>query len=193
MLALGAVAGWRLGPRLAAASQPVGRRHLLRGVAAFAAVILLLNVPVIFAIPQQGSPRVFAPTWLVLAVAAGVGGASTRWRRPHLLGTVGGLFAAGALLSLMFSVSVRLHSADFTARAALPWRRAFRRGAASRYARSGGQWLNPRRAAHLPFTTSSTSGRRSEHCSSTPDTTPRFICLVSYGIARARRSPTSMG
>ena len=118
MLALGAVAGWRLGPRLAAASQPVGRRHLLRGVAAFAAVILLLNVPVIFAIPQQGSPRVFAPTWLALAAAAGVGGASVRWRRPHLLGTVGGLFAAGALLSLMFSVSVRLHSADFTAHAA---------------------------------------------------------------------------
>ena len=118
ILALGAVAGWRLGPFLTGATQPVGRRHLLRGAAAFAAVILLLNVPVIFAIPQQGSPRVFAPTWLALAAAAGIGGASVSWRRPRLLGTVGGLFAAGALLSLMFSVSVRLQSADFTARAA---------------------------------------------------------------------------
>ena len=118
ILALGAIAGWRLGPHLAASTQPVGRRSMLHGVAAFAAVILLVNVPVIFAIPQQGSPRVFAPTWLTLAAAAGIGGASVRWRRPRLLGTVGGLFGAGALLSLMLSVSVRLHSADFTAHAA---------------------------------------------------------------------------
>ena len=91
---------------------------MLRRVAAFAAVILLVNVPVIFAIPQQGSPRVFAPTWLALAVAGGLAGAAVRWRRPRLLGAVGGLFGAGALLSLMFSVSVRLDSAEFTAWAA---------------------------------------------------------------------------
>src|SRR6185295_3989899 len=57
-------------------------------------------------------------TWLVLAVAAAIGGASARWQRPRLVGTIGGLFAAGAVLSLTFSVSVRLRSADFTARAA---------------------------------------------------------------------------
>ncbi len=118
VMALGGVAGWLIGPHLAAATRPAGRADLLRGLLATAAIVVLTNIVVVFAVPQQGSPRVFAPTWLVLTVAAGMGGASVRWRRPRLLGTVGGLFAAGALLSLMFSVSVRLHSAAFTARAA---------------------------------------------------------------------------
>jgi hypothetical protein len=118
VLALGALAGWRFGVYLDTPNRPVGRREMWRGVVALAVVILLVNVPVIFATPQQGSPRVFAPTWLVLAAAGGLAGAAVRWRRPRLLGTVGGLLAAGAVLSLMFSVSVRLDSADFTARAA---------------------------------------------------------------------------
>ena len=113
-----AVVGWRIGPYLTMASRPLGRRELVTGFVAFIAIIVLANVVVVLAVPQQGSPRVFAPTWLVLAVAAGAGGASVRWRRPRLLGTIGGLFAAGAVLSLMLSVSVRLRSADFTARAA---------------------------------------------------------------------------
>ena len=86
----------------------------MRGAIAVAALIVLTNVVVVFAVPQQGSPRVFAPTWLVLVLAAAVGAASVQWHRPRLLGVAGGLFAAGALLSLIFSVSVRLHSADFT-------------------------------------------------------------------------------
>ena len=118
VLALGAVMGWLIGPHLAAANRTVPRRDLLRGLIAFTAVIVLANVVVVFAVPQQGSPRVFAPTWLVLAVAAGAGGAAVRWRRTRLLGAAGGLFAAGVLLSLMLSVSVRLRSADFTVRAA---------------------------------------------------------------------------
>ena len=109
---------WPIGPHLAAAIRPEGRADLLRGLLAIVAIVVLTNIVVVFAVPQQGSPRVFAPTWLVLAVAAGMGGAAVRWRRPRLGRTAGGLFAAGALLSLMFSVSVRLHSADFTARAA---------------------------------------------------------------------------
>ena len=118
VLAAGGVAGWLIAPHLAAASRRVDRRQMLRGFVAVAALIVLTNVVVVFAIPQQGSPRVFAPTWLVLAIAAGMAGGSFQWRRPWLLGTVGGLFAAGALLSLMLSVWVRLQSADFTARAA---------------------------------------------------------------------------
>ena len=117
LLAAGAVAGWWLGPDLTSASRPIGRRQLFTGFFAVIAIILLANVVVVLAVPQQGSPRVFAPTWLVLAIAACAGGASVQWRRPRLLGTIGGLFAAGAVLSLMFSVSVRLRSADFTARA----------------------------------------------------------------------------
>ena len=79
----------------------------------------LANVVVVLAVPQQGSPRVFTPTWLVLAMAAAAG-----WRPrsaggvPTCLARLRGLFAAGAVLSLAFSVSVRLHSADFTERAA---------------------------------------------------------------------------
>ena len=118
VLALGAAVGWPLGVHLAAANRPVAHREMIRGVLAVTALIVLANLVVIFAVPQQGSPRVFAPTWLVLAVAAGIGGASVTWHRPRLLGAAGGLFAAGALLSLMLSVSVRLRSADFTARAA---------------------------------------------------------------------------
>ena len=37
-----------------------------------------------------------------------------RWPRPRLFGATGGLFAAGAVLSLALSVSVRLRNADFT-------------------------------------------------------------------------------
>lgn len=117
VLAAGAVVGWWLGPDLTTASRPIDRREWLIGFVAVVAIILLANAVVVLAVPQQGSPRVFAPTWLVLAIAAGAGGASVQWRRPRLLGTIGGLFAAGAVLSLMFSVSVRLRSADFTARA----------------------------------------------------------------------------
>jgi len=118
VLAAGAVVGWWMGPHLTTASRPVGRRELFTGFVAVVAIVVLSNIVVVFAVPQQGSPRVFAPTWLVLAIAAGATGASVRWRRPRLLGTIGGLFAAGAVLSLMLSVSVRLRSADFTARAA---------------------------------------------------------------------------
>jgi hypothetical protein len=118
VLAVGTAIGWRLGPCLTTASRPLDRRQLFSGLVAVIALIVLVNIVVVFAVPQQGSPRVFAPTWLVLAVAIAASGACVRWRSPRMLGTIGGLFAAGAVLSLMFSVSVRLRSADFTARAA---------------------------------------------------------------------------
>jgi hypothetical protein len=114
LLAAGAVGAW-LGPRLAAAVRPapVGSRVL-----GAALLVLLVNVPVILAVPRQGSPRVFAPTWLVLAAAAATVGAAVRWRRPALLGAVAGLVAAGALVSLAWSVQVRLASADAVEHAA---------------------------------------------------------------------------
>ena len=117
VLVLGAAAGSLVGPALAAATQAVSTRDFRRALLTVVAIVFLANVVVVAAVPQQGSPRVFTPTWLVLALAAAAGSASVRWRRPRLMGATGGLFAAGAVLSLAFSVSVRLQSADFTERA----------------------------------------------------------------------------
>ena len=78
----------------------------------------LANAPVVLTVPHEGSPRVFTPTWLVLVVVLTTFAARVRWRRPWLLGVVGGTFAAGAILSLALSVSVRLAAADFMERSA---------------------------------------------------------------------------
>jgi hypothetical protein len=117
LLGAGAAAGWLAAPRLAAAARPAPLPDWRRGVLVTVGVIVLANLVVVLAVPQQGSPRVFAPTWLVLAVAGAAGAATATWRRPRLWGVIGGLFAAGALLSLMLSVAVRLRTADFTERA----------------------------------------------------------------------------
>jgi len=117
ILAAGAILGWWIGPRLAAASRPVSTGDQVRGLTAFAAIVALANVVVVLAVPQQGSPRVFAPTWLVLAIGGAWAGACNDWRRPKVLGVCSAVFAAGAMLSLALSASVRLRSADFTARA----------------------------------------------------------------------------
>lgn len=118
LLALGAAGGWLVGPPLTAAARASARRDLLRGLLVMTAIIVLANIVVVLAVPQQGSPRVFAPTWLVLSIAVAAGAAAIRWSRPRLMGAIGGLFGAGAILSLALSVSVRLHHADFTERAA---------------------------------------------------------------------------
>ena len=117
VLLAAAIVGWRIGPGVVAASRPFDRHDLARGLAAIGAIVVLANVVVVFAVPQQGSPRVFAPTWLVLAIGGAWAGARTNWRRPRTLGVCAVVFAAGAVLSLAFSASVRLRSADFTARA----------------------------------------------------------------------------
>jgi hypothetical protein len=114
LLAGGAVGAW-LGPRLAAAAQPARVRSQ---VLVMALLVVVVNVPVVLAVPRQGSPRVFAPTWLVLAAAAGTVGAAVRWRRTALLGAAAGLLAAGALVSLAWSVQVRMVSADTVEHAA---------------------------------------------------------------------------
>jgi hypothetical protein len=118
LLAAAAAIGWRIGPRVVHSAPPITAYRRRSVLFAAAALVVLANLVVVFAVPQQGSPRVFAPTWLILALTAALAGASIRWRRPRLLGTSATLFAAGAVLSLMFSVSVRLESAEFTSRAA---------------------------------------------------------------------------
>jgi hypothetical protein len=111
--ALGLLVARRLPP-----GPGLDRGRTLRMMAAAAAVVAFANVPVLLAVPRQGSPRVFTPTWLIVVLAVTVLGAYVRWRRPVLVGMPAGLFAAGAVLSLALSVSVRLASADFAEQAA---------------------------------------------------------------------------
>jgi hypothetical protein len=118
VLLLFGAAGWLVAPKLAAATRPVSGHDFRRTLIAALAVIVLTNAVVVLAVPQQGSPRVFTPTWLVLSVSVAAAAASIRWRRPEVMGAIAGVFTGGALLSLAFSVSVRLASADFTEHAA---------------------------------------------------------------------------
>ena len=114
LVAAGAVGAW-LGPRVAG---EVRRAPVRSGVVGVAFLVLLVNIPVILAVPRQGSPRVFTPTWLVLAGGAAAVATAVRWRRPAVLGATAGLLAAGALLSLTWSAQVRVASADVVEHAA---------------------------------------------------------------------------
>jgi hypothetical protein len=96
----------------------ITRRDALRHGAATAGLLALVNAPVLLNVPHQGSPRLFAPTWLLLTVSIVVLAARAPWRRPSLVGAAGGAYAVGAVLSLALSVSVRLASAEFDERAA---------------------------------------------------------------------------
>jgi hypothetical protein len=96
----------------------INRRDLIRAIAATAILLALANAPVLLTVPHEGSPRIFTPTWLILVVMFFAVAARVRWQRPWLAGALGGIFAAGAVLSLALSVSVRLASADFMERSA---------------------------------------------------------------------------
>lgn len=109
----GAALGAVLGPRALRTAALLGngayvRRALLAGVG----LVVLANIPVVMVVPRQGSPRLFTPTWLVLSALVAVVGARVGFRRVAAVGAVVGVLAAGAVLSLALSVSVRLRSAD---------------------------------------------------------------------------------
>jgi hypothetical protein len=118
VLSAGGIFGWWAGAR---APEPpsigASDRSLRQTILGTLLLAGLLNIPVALTVPHQGSPRIFAPTWLVLAGGAAIVGSIIRWRRPRLAAAVAGTFAAAALLSLAFSVSVRLTSAEFVERA----------------------------------------------------------------------------
>jgi hypothetical protein len=187
------IVGWRIGPQLVAASRPIGTRYLVHGLTAIAAIVVLANVVVILAVlPQQGSPRVFAPTWLVLAIGGAWAGAYTNWRRPHALGVCTAIFAAGAVLSLALSASVRLRSADFTARAT--------RLIAARIPNDGRVAIcevprtvvEPAPRGATRYTTSWRTGLQIAHCSTTRAVMRRFTWQAICGISRALPRRTSM-
>ena len=111
VLGVGAAVGSLIAARL-----PEHRHNPSAGVArplaVFAAAIVLVNVPVALADPRQGSPRIFAPTWLLLSVAVAWFWARTSGRQSRAVWVLVGIYAAGAVLSLALSVSVRITTAD---------------------------------------------------------------------------------
>jgi len=112
VVSVGAAAGYRvLGPRIRSETSRAARWG--RDLALFAGLLILLNIPVVLNVPRQGSPRVFTPTWLALAAGAAIFGARIRVRSGRALGALAGAIAAGLLLSIALSVSVRADSADF--------------------------------------------------------------------------------
>jgi hypothetical protein len=116
VLAVGSLLGVRYAPVLIRRQSAGGRQSgaLLRPALAFASLAVLVSLPMMLTLPHEHGPRVFTPVWLLLASFTAVGGSRIAWRRVRLAGALGGLFAVSALLSLAFSVWVRLETADFT-------------------------------------------------------------------------------
>jgi hypothetical protein len=121
LLVAGAVAGAALAARAPSwwAGRDVVAPARRRGtwVLAGLVVLALVNLPSIVTVPRDTSPRLFAPTWLALAAAAGLAGDRVRWRRPVFTGGVMGVAAATAVLSLAFAGAVRITHADQSAHA----------------------------------------------------------------------------
>jgi hypothetical protein len=117
----GAVTGGLLAARLLSVRNAPHDRSpgALRLVLATGILIVLVNLPLI--VTEVGySARTFTPTWLVLCGALAAGASRAAWKRVHVLGVLGGTFAAFAWLSLALSVSVRVRTDEFN-RAAAHW------------------------------------------------------------------------
>jgi hypothetical protein len=116
VLAAAVAAGTRIGPALLAGPAGAGlqRRMVVGWGVGIAALLALVNLPLVVTLPRGYTPRTFTPTWLVLDVVATIVLSRLRWRRRRLAGAVGGIFLAIALLSLALSVSVRVRTAEFT-------------------------------------------------------------------------------
>ncbi len=116
VLTAATVLGWRAAATLVppAKLRPIDRPALLRTGLGLAALVALVNLPLIADVPKQGSPRTFTPTWLVLVGTLAAVGWRVRWRRPRLATAALGLYVGGAALSLALTVWVRVHTAEFT-------------------------------------------------------------------------------
>jgi hypothetical protein len=110
-LAAGGVAGGLIAKRIPPAGS-LSWRDAAVEIVGLAILIVIVSAPVMMNVPHYGSPRLFTPTWLALAIGVPAIAARMRWKRPLLLGAAAGVFAAGAVLSLALSVSVRLITAD---------------------------------------------------------------------------------
>jgi hypothetical protein len=113
-LAVGGAVGYRVGPHVFPTRPDRTRRSVSRTLLAALALVAAVNVPIVFSVPQQGSPRLFAPTWLVVCGVVGIVVPLVHFRRPRTWGALAGVLAAAAILSLALSVWVRVESAGFT-------------------------------------------------------------------------------
>jgi hypothetical protein len=123
LIAVGAALGWRYGRQLAPAPQrvdqtegtsPRTRRTVPACALGALALLLAANVPIVLSSPHQGSPRLFAPSWLILAGFVGLTGPLIPRERLPAWGAAAAAFGTGALLSLALSSWVRIESADFS-------------------------------------------------------------------------------
>lgn len=87
------------------------RREWLRCAGMTALVAVAMNLPSLSYAPRDDSPRIFTPTWLLVAAVVGLLVAHVPWRRPRPAGALAGVLAAAFVLSQALSVSVRLDSA----------------------------------------------------------------------------------
>jgi hypothetical protein len=112
VLVAGAVAGWLWGSRMWPAPPSTVRPSNIRALITVALLIVLINVPVLLSQPRQGSPRIFTPTWLVLAAVAGLWLGQAKWNGRRVVAALAGLYLSGAVLSLALSAWVRVETAD---------------------------------------------------------------------------------
>jgi hypothetical protein len=113
VLVAGAVAGWLWGSRMWPASpSSTVRPSNIRALVAVGLLIVLINVPVLLSQPRQGSPRIFTPTWLVLAAVAGLYLGRVHGNGRRVVAALAGLYLSGAVLSLALSAWVRVETAD---------------------------------------------------------------------------------
>ncbi len=115
----GAATGWLLGPVLlrspgATWANASSRHHVIY---AFLLIVVLINLPIAASVYHPHSPRVFTPTWLALVVFLAIVGSRALWPHPRWSGGIMGVLIAGIVLSIAFSASVRVRSADTAERA----------------------------------------------------------------------------
>ena len=102
--------------RLATGEPPTGldRRSLARAALATAALLVLVNLPLMTTVPRGHDPRTFSPTWLIVAVLVPLIATRVVLPRAAWVWAVAGAVAVACILSLALSVWVRYRTAGFT-------------------------------------------------------------------------------
>jgi hypothetical protein len=116
LLAGGAWLGVLARGRLATGDPPAGldRRSLARSVLAIAAMLVLVNLPLMTTVPRGHDPRTFSPSWLIVAVLVPLIATRVALPRASWAWAAAGAVAVACVLSLALSVWVRYRTASFT-------------------------------------------------------------------------------